>query len=141
MQENKKKTILVLALLVVVGLGIYTFTKAKKGPEEGPSVEPTPAIPTPKIVVDIGKAQEEVQKTRRGATLTDVSGGGSTGQANISFDGTKYIVAMSASLPTPTGGKFYEGWIMSDSATPNALSAGRMGALEKNQFATGVRDE
>jgi len=60
----------------------------------------------------------------REATLTDVTGGSSTGTATIVRKDGQLIHSVIASLPTPRNGYVYEGWLVKEEPELQFISTG-----------------
>jgi hypothetical protein len=126
----------VLIFVLVVGI-VYFLDVTKRnvsevaGPEPVQEARPTPGSPK----INVQDQQKAVEQSRETITLADVSGGSSSGTATRSFDGSNFLHTLSAQLPPPGSGLFYEGWLVSTDADPKVISSGRLGILQSGQYA------
>ena len=125
-----------LFLVLVVGL-MYFFDVRKRNVSEVAGPEPVQeARPTPSSAkIDIQEQQKAVEQSRETTTLTDVTGGSSTGTATRSFDGSNFLHTLSTQLPSSGSGQFYEGWLVSETSDPKVISSGRLSVLQSGQYA------
>ncbi len=137
--KDKNTLLLIVAIVVVVGLGFFVYKSAVKPgakPEEEVTTQPGERIvPSPKVTVNIEKKVEEARKTRQETKLIEMATGLEKGTTTRSFNGTKYLLAAVASLPNPGVGKYYQGWVESRTATPARLAADRMALADTGEYA------
>lgn len=68
------------------------------------------------------------------AELTDVTGGSSSGTAYILRKNGQLFHTVTARLPEPTGGEFYEGWLVKQFPRLSFFSTGKMKLLNNGQY-------
>jgi hypothetical protein len=84
---------------------------------------------------DIKDTQAAIENSRTLIDLRDVSGQGRSGSATRSSDGTTFLLTISAQLPGPEAGRYYEGWLLSSRETPAELSVGRLFQADPGVYA------
>jgi len=126
----------VLFFVLVVGIAYFLQvnrqrTQELQEPKLIQEARPTPGSPK----INIQDQQKAVEQSRETITLADVSGGSSSGTATRSFDGSNFLHTLSAQLPPPDSGQFYEGWLVSTDVDPKVISSGRLSVLQSGQYA------
>ena len=126
----------VLFFVLVVGIAYFLRvnrqrTQELQEPKLIQEARPTPGSPK----INIQDQQKAVEQSRETITLTDVSGGSSSGTATRSFDGSNFLHTLSAQLPSLGSDQFYEGWLVSTDVNPKVISTGRLNATQTGQYA------
>lgn len=117
----------IVVILVILGTGLLYIWQIT--PVEQPVDElfdqgeiSLPEAPVEKLT-PVNQAPAEVEP----AVLSAVGSYEGAGIATRSFDGITFTHAVEASLADPTGGKFYEGWLVMKTTTgPKFFSTGKM---------------
>ena len=138
MRKQKVVWALSAALFLALVVGIVYFLDVTKrnvsevaGPEPVQEARPTPGS----AKIDIQEQQKAVEQSRETITLTDVTGRSSSGTATRSFGGSNFLHTLSAQLPSPGAGQFYEGWLVSDDLEPQVISTGKLNATQSGEYA------
>jgi len=131
--------IIIAILIVLTGIGGYYYTKANDNETQPELVEKnmqgtSPTNATPEISSPPPNEQSEVDDIKiLKATLTDVTGGSSTGTARLSRNRGSLFHQVSADLPTPSGNNFYEGWLVQKSPL-RFISTGELELVESGGY-------
>ncbi len=108
------RILLIIVLIIVLGVVVFIFFN-REGEEEvlAPAATPT---------------KETQEAVRKQGELKDVSGGDSSGMAQVLFEKGKFTHSVIALMPDPTIGKFYEGWLVKKEGgqAVNFFSTGKM---------------
>ena len=83
--------------------------------------------------------QPKAPKKQSFATLIDVTGGESQGNAYNTYEKSIFVHKVSAGLPAPSGTDFYEGWLVKP-GSKELISTGRL-ELNKNNYSLEFRSE
>lgn len=132
-REMKASTIglIVVLLVTVVALGIWLAFVTQQRGFDAPAVQPTVSDPGGEdeaILEDDG--ERGIEPLGRAAELSPVEPYSGSGVAVIIFDGTQFVHEVSATLPDPAEGKFYEGWLVRQQPQTVFISTGRLEKLE-----------
>lgn len=127
----------IVVILIFVG-AYYFFSRYQRGEEVGP-------LPAEKIPVseELEKGFEsgmgiEVPEGVEKTTLTDVTGGASTGMATRKFEEGVFEHTVMAALPEPGTGKFYQGWLVRDG---ELLSTGKLSEIKGGWYLEYLQDK
>jgi len=114
---NTLTIVLVIAGLILAGVGIFVFTNKSRQPVTPVNTQANPRDEVTTIVkTNEEGVMETVEFVEDGVTLVanlvDVSGGSSTGKGYITRGNGKLTHSVVANLPDPVGNNFYEGWLV-----------------------------
>lgn len=132
--KGSKWALIGLAMLFVLVAAFLALVSQNKGQLDKPAA---PKMVEEKLSgpVDIGSKQKQIEESKKSIVLANVSGGGGSGSASMGFDGEKYLHTISANLPLPAEGQFYEGWLVSQTGDLPLVSTGKLTNVEGKQFA------
>ena len=119
---NTLTIILVIAGLIIAGVGIFVFTNRSRQPTTPTTSQASPKEEVTKTVkTNEEGVMETVEFIDDGLTLVanlvDVSGGNGTGKGYINRQNGKLTHSVVANLPDPVGNNFYEGWLVQQKTT------------------------
>lgn len=109
-----------LFILLFVGIGVYAIMKASQKP---PAQQVFDAAPTVE-----GMSLAEIDEAGKQGTLTDATGGDSSGEMYVmrKRDIQMLEASIFAMLPTLPFGQQYEGWLVSDANPELYISLGSL---------------
>lgn len=121
------KMLIVLGVIGVVIIGGILLSQKTKAPssqtENQQKVSSSPTTMEKKEDAMMKKQMEVMEMAMKDTTskkgkLIDVSGGNTTGMAYVLRKDGKLFYTVSATLPDPTSGMFYEGWLVKKGSNP-----------------------
>jgi len=124
-----EKNLLIILLgslfaLLVVSVGLFFA-----GPQQKSSLQ-TPPPPPPAIT------QTENSPTPQMATLKPIGKSTDSGTATRVFVNDQFLLAVTAQLPDPPQGKFYQGWLVKKTPKSEFLLTGKMNKAGSNYSLT-----
>ncbi|MBI3577171.1 hypothetical protein HY086_03995 [Candidatus Gottesmanbacteria bacterium] len=116
-----KTSLWIIVGVVIVGAGVLWYLGGKQSAPS--SVPTTPTRITTQTETPLPTAPSTRVET---ATLVAVGKFTGTGTATRSFDGTTFTLTVTATLPDPKSGKFYEGWLVRKQPSLLFFSTGKL---------------
>lgn len=144
----------IIGIVLILAGGAFVYIKVLPQNRTGEAQE-RPLIvedfsePSPSVAVQNGTATEvEIPRQQEStleerlmadpasvkAELTDITGGSSSGTAYMLRKNGQLFHTVSARLPEPTNGEFYEGWLIKELPRLTSFSTGKLRKLDNGLY-------